>query len=330
MNAPKISVVIPARNRAEVLAKCLGALAMSQPQPFEIIVVDDASTDGTSTVARQHGARVIRLESNHNANFCRNRGAGEAHGDILMFLDSDVVVQPATLQAVVGSFVNEHTDAVVGLYTTHHRYKTLASQYKNLWIRYSYLHSDPSVDWIFGAVSAIRREAFQQIGGFDTSLLALHGNDDLELGKRMANRQYHIQLNPSIEVEHLKQHTLWSLLDNDYRRSQGFVRLAGKLGQLRRSISHGFANIYPQFAYSILTAWVLLVSFLCGFIIPQAWWITAGATVLYLGLNARFLVYYARHRGVPETVAVLGIMLLDHLVCGVGALVGLTKWLLSR
>ncbi|MGH2567405.1 MAG: glycosyltransferase family 2 protein, partial [Bacteroidota bacterium] len=186
----RISIIIPVRNREAELSECLRPLFSVSPSPRDVIVVDDASTDDTAATAERLGAKVVRLTTNHDPNFCRNRGAEEATGDILLFLDSDVVVQPSTLQQIVESFQHRTIDAIVGLYTVHHRHSNVASQYKNLWIRYSYLTSNHEMDWIFGAVAAIRKEVFWNAGGFDKTLFMKHGGEDLELGKRMTNSQY--------------------------------------------------------------------------------------------------------------------------------------------
>ena len=328
--ASSISVIIPVRNRENELVESLRALQSSNPGPHDIIVVDDASTDNTPTLAEQFGAKVVSLSTNHDPNFCRNRGAEEARGDILMFLDSDVVVQPETLRHVAESFTDSQVDAIVGLYTVHHRHPAVASQYKNLWIRYSYLHSNPKLDWIFGAVAAIRKDIFWKAGGFDKSLFMKYGGEDLELGKRMTESQHHILLNPAVEVEHLKQHTLSSLLKNDFERSQGFIRLAGNLGQLGKSMTQGFVNVYPNFAFSVPLSWIILLSLALSVVFPATIWLALGSASLYMFLNISFLRYYATRRGFGESLQAAGILFLDHLVCGLGSIKGLFQWRFSR
>jgi glycosyltransferase involved in cell wall biosynthesis len=324
-----ISVVIPARNSARTLDVCLRALSASAPAPLEVIVVNDASSDRTAEIARSFGAKVIDLSEHRDANFCRNHGAQEATGDILLFLDSDVIVRPDTLQNLLNAFQTPSSDVVVGVYSAYHRHRGLASQYKNLWIRYSYLCSGGELDWIFGAVTAIRNEDFWKAGGFDKTFFMKHGGEDLEFGKRMSNARYRIRLNPDVEVEHLKRHSLASLLRNDFHRSQGFVSLAANLGQFARSLTRGFVNVYPNFAYSVPLAWLVVVGLIAGFWLPFLWWWSVVSAVLYLALNTPFLNFYRRHRGWRETIAVLGILILDHLTCGVGVVVGLFKWLRS-
>jgi glycosyltransferase involved in cell wall biosynthesis len=327
--AQRISAIIPARNSEKTLPLCLQGIKASTTPVQEIIVVSDGSTDATCEIAQQHGVRLIELSSNHQANFCRNAGAAQATGEILLFLDSDVVLQPEAVQNALESLSDNHVDAVVGLYSAQHRHPNVASQYKNLWIRYSYLKSRRSVDWIFGAIAAIRKEAFTKAGGFDRSLF-MHKGGDLELGKRMAHARPSIILNPTVEAEHLKQHTLLSLLRNDLERSQGFVQLAANLGQLAISLTKGFVNIYPGFVYSAALSWVIVLCLLLGIWFDALRWIGLACAGAYLLLNLPFLMYYVRHREVAEIPAVLGLMFLDHLACALGSIKGMFRWLLSR
>ena len=319
---PKVSVIIPAWNSENVLGECLDGLTRSTYALHEIIVVDDASTDKTLSVAETHAVNTIKLERHFGVNYCRNRGAAIASGDVFLFLDSDVVIQTDTVQRIIGHFSEDRVDAIVGFYSTRHRHSNLSSQYKNLWIRYSYLKCGPAIDWIFGAVAAIRREAVWKVRGFDKKIISDHGGDDLELGKRLTDSKHRILLNPGIEVEHLKRHTLISLLKNDFARSQGFVQLAGSLGQVRTSLYKGFVNIYPGFVLSTLLSWPILVSGVLGIWFHPLWWLSLFLAVIYVSLSIPFLRYFARYRGPVEAVNALGVMFVDHLVCALGSAKG--------
>jgi glycosyltransferase involved in cell wall biosynthesis len=91
--SPRLSLIIPVHNGGGNLQLCLDALAASSRQPDELIMVDDASTDGSGDLARKFGARVIRLEGlPRGPGFARNRGAEVAEGELLAFVDGDVAV----------------------------------------------------------------------------------------------------------------------------------------------------------------------------------------------------------------------------------------------
>lgn len=325
-----ISVIIPAFNRAGELEECLKALRAQSLPPLEVIVVDDGSTDATPEVAVAGGARLIQAGRGRHPNVCRNMGASAAGGDLLAFFDSDTVPGPEVLRNAARRIAGGDADAVIGVYALRHRHPNAASQYKNLWIRYSYLQSAGHVDWIFGAVSVITRDAFLRAGGFDGRMMMTHGGEDLELGKRMAAGELRILLDPSCEVEHLKRHTLVSLLVNDYRRSDGFVRVAGQVGHLGQSFRSGFVNIYPAFAYAVPLSWVLAGSCLGAVVWEWMRLPCALTAALYAGLNLPFLVFAARQKSLPDAVGFGGILFLDHLACGLGVIRGLIRLAAAR
>ncbi len=98
-----ISFIVPAYNEELLLGPTLrSAIAAVQvlDEPYEVIVVDDASTDRTAAVAKEHGARVVQV-SHRQIAATRNAGARAAHGEFLIFVDADTVVNPAVVRAAV-------------------------------------------------------------------------------------------------------------------------------------------------------------------------------------------------------------------------------------
>jgi glycosyltransferase involved in cell wall biosynthesis len=98
-----ISFVVPAHNEEQLIGRTLGALhaaAGTVGEPYEVVVADDASTDRTAAVAREHGARVVSVRHRQIA-ATRNAGAREALGDVLIFVDADTVIAAAVLRAAL-------------------------------------------------------------------------------------------------------------------------------------------------------------------------------------------------------------------------------------
>lgn len=320
-----VSVIIPVKNGRNMLDACLRSVQNSSYKNLEIIVVDDHSTDNSIEIARKYRCRVIEAKDGCGANYARNFGAKNALGDIFVFLDSDIVVDKNTIQNIVETLATDETDAVVGVYSAQHRNENIVSQYKNLWIRFSYLKSPPAIDWLFGAVSGIKREAFEKIGGFNVELLAHKGHDDIELGKRFAQANLNIALNVDVEVEHLKHYTLRSFIKNEFHRSSGFAELATKLGETTHSLKHGFVNVYPVFIISTIFTVVLIGIFLLSMFGKISYWFLAGGFGLYLIANIRFLNYLEQARGLFAMIVMIPILFLDHVVCFVGSVIGVIK-----
>lgn len=117
----RVSIVIPACNRADVLSRCLAALAEQSFREFEIVIIDDASTDETPSVIQgfkpeRADIRIIGLrnESHAGANPSRNRGVAAASGELIAFLDCDCIAEPAWLEHLIAPFSNDTDNLVAG------------------------------------------------------------------------------------------------------------------------------------------------------------------------------------------------------------------------
>src|SRR3954447_364356 len=111
--ATKLSVVIPTFNTASMTNACCRAVLASMPEAAEVIVVDDGSTDGTAELLPS-GVEVVRLDVNRGFATAANRGVTKATGDVILLLNSDAVVQPDALQALLNAFENDPRLGVAG------------------------------------------------------------------------------------------------------------------------------------------------------------------------------------------------------------------------
>jgi glycosyltransferase involved in cell wall biosynthesis len=207
-----VSVVIPVRNAAVDLASALSALANSRVPPSEIIVVDDGSTDDSGEVARKHGAVVIRNAVSAGPAAARNLGATLASGDILLFIDADVCVQPRTIERILDNFENDLAlAAVFGSYEAETAATDFLSRYKNFQHHFVHQHSQDRASTFWTGCGAIRKERFFESGGFSTRFTR-PAVEDIELGMRLARGGAAIRLDKSVQVTHLKHWRLRQLI----------------------------------------------------------------------------------------------------------------------
>ncbi len=131
---PFVSVIVPVYNAVGYIERCLEALIASSYPTFEIIVVDDCSTDNSLEIARQKVTTLLQLSRRSGpAAAARNFGALHAQGEIILFIDSDVVVQRETIALAANNLQNNpDIVAVFGSYDDKPQEKNFMSQYRNL------------------------------------------------------------------------------------------------------------------------------------------------------------------------------------------------------
>ena len=192
-----VSVVIPTYNRRPILEKCLLALERQQACPeidrYEVVVVDDGSTDGTPDWLRGAAERFphVRLieQSHGGAAEGRNRGVDHAHGDVIVFIDSDLVVTDSFLSCHASSLVRSWEARGDRLCFTYGAVVNTANFEQPTAER----HKLRDLSWAYFATGnvAIAKEVLQRAGLFDTGF-RLYGWEDLELGERL--RRMGVQL----------------------------------------------------------------------------------------------------------------------------------------
>ncbi len=210
---PRISVVIPVYNMRGDLSKCIDALEQSDLRDYQLIVVDDHSSDDSGAVAKARCDHFVRQDRNQGQAAARNLGARFARAGILFFLDADVLVEPRTLDLVLEAF--EREPGISALFCSYQQ-DTLpgnfVSQFKNLQHHYTHQYSSREAVTFCGGFGAIRRSVFEQLGGFDESQRAM---EDVELGYRLHRAGHRIRLCPWIQLTHTKRYSLRGLVKSE-------------------------------------------------------------------------------------------------------------------
>ena len=194
---PRVSVIVPAHNGAATLEACLGRLLRSPREIVEVLVVDDHSADGSAALAGSLGASVIANPRGRGPGAARNVGAERARGNILLFVDADVIVQESTVKQVLDVFdANPAIAAVFGSYDDEPAAPNFLSQYRNLFHHFTHQTSRAESCSFWGGCGAIRREAFEAVGGFDEQKYPRASIEDIELGFRLSRANLHVRLDP--------------------------------------------------------------------------------------------------------------------------------------
>ena len=209
--APRLSIIIPAHDEEALLGATIDALhtaARATGEDYEIVVVDDSSTDATADVARAHGARVIRADV-HQIAGARNAGARASQGDMLVFVDADTIVQPEVLREAAAALragaVGGGAGAVFDKSAPRWAHVAIGLA---AWIL-------RTAGWAAGCFFFARREAFERVGGFDERYFA---SEEIHLSRALKRLGRFVILPHAVLTSARKaevytmRHSLWLML----------------------------------------------------------------------------------------------------------------------
>jgi glycosyltransferase involved in cell wall biosynthesis len=292
------------RNGGATLGRCLAALAANASDLFEVIVVDDGSTDGTRAIASAAGARVVDSSGTRGPAGARNTGVEHARGDIALFVDADVEVQPTTVARILERFdANPDLAALFGSYDDEPAAANFVSQYRNLLHHFIHQTAERDSGSFWAGCGAIRRDVFLGLGGFEERLYQRPATEDIELGLRLRAARFTVQLAPDIQVKHLKEWTGLSMVRADIvDRAVPWSKLLLEQGSLPNDLNLRWSHRVSAALIALLT--VTLTFLALGhrwFYFVPALPVAATAAVLLLApiipLNRDFYRFLVRTRG---------------------------------
>lgn len=310
---PYISVIVPVYNGGRQLGQCLDALRATNFPACEIIVVDDASTDGSAAASRGRGVEVIRQTRQWGPSAARNHGARCARGSVLLFVDADVVVRGDTLERAAAFFrARPEVAAVFGSYDDAPAETSFFSQYKNLQHHFVHQRSSSEASTFWAGCGAVRREAFEAVGGFDATRYPKPSVEDIELGYRLRRAGFEIVLDRGLQVKHLKRWTFFSLLRTDiFNRALLWSRLVleddGMIDDLNLRVSDRVS--------ASLTG-LSVVSLALSPFSPALLFAALALLVAVFLINFRFYSFFRRRRGVWFAVRAFAMLALYYFYSG--------------
>lgn len=321
-----LSVVIPVKNRSKDLKQCLEALQKSSLKPLEIIVVDDNSDDDSGNVAKSFGCRVIRNETTLGTSASRNRGAKAAEGEIVSFIDSDVLVMPDTLEKLVNSLQNSPPEikGVNGHYTE----KLPAgygqvSCFANLSIWFQLANHPDCVNTLFTAICIVQADFFRSIGSFIEEFRDVHCDDVAIQFQLPGAGPYFCWCRDALAV-HLKKYKLVDYFWNRFGIGKSFITLARfAIGEGKR----GRGKLFQHHRYplnTLLTA-LIIANLAVGMFFPQSLWFLL---ILFSGIiinNARFIKHFLEQVPISGIIFIVPLLLVESAGYLLGLVAGLFK-----
>jgi len=291
---PTVSIIIPVHNGGDKFRQSIAGVMQCLPEPMEVIVVTDGDTDGSWRMAEEFGARVVRVSGPGGPARARNIGALASKGDILFFVDADVVISQEAVGRVVGVFESTaDLAAVFGSYDDEPMETNFLSQYKNLLHHYVHQTSKAEASTFWGACGAIRREIFFASGGFNEGYNR-PAIEDVELGYRLKRAGHRIRLMKRLKIKHLKRWSVFSLLESDFfYRALPWADLIQRDGRFVNDL-----NLKTSSRVSVALAHLLPMTILGALFAPWLAVLSAVIMIGLFGLNRDLYRFFRKKRGV--------------------------------
>lgn len=299
---PSLSAIVPATNGPATLARCREAIEAAAEGPEEVIVVQDAAGPGPAQA--------------------RNAGARRARGDVLVFVDADVVVRPDAFARIRRAFAADgELTAVFGAYDDAPGEDGTVSAFRNLLHHHVHTEAAGPAGTFWAGLGAVRRDAFQAAGGFDAARYRKPSVEDIELGMRLVAAGGRIELDPAIQGTHLKRWTVWRMVRTDFaRRGVPWVALL-----LDRRTATGVLNLGWRHRLSALASLAGAAA------VARRRLAVAGiAAAALVALNRPFYALLLRRRGAAEAAAGVGLHALHHLAGALAVPFGVAAQLRAR
>lgn len=211
-----ISVIIPNYNGSSTIGKCLDAAFASNYENFEVVVVDDCSTDNSVEIIKQYPCRLVRLDMRAGPGAARNSGAKNSRGEVLFFTDADCLIREDALE-LANKAVHEHAGAIIGgTYTPLPFDVDFFSAFQSLFIHYSETRKKEP-DYVAAHAMIMDAALFKASGGFRRNVLPIP--EDVELSHKLRRSGHSLIMEPGIQVQHIFRFSLKRSLVNAFRKS---------------------------------------------------------------------------------------------------------------
>jgi glycosyltransferase involved in cell wall biosynthesis len=327
---PLLSIIVPAHQGAATIRAALSAMMESDlpREVWELIIVDDASTDETAMIAAEYADCVVRLPARHGPAYARNRGVEVSRGAIIVFFDADVCPHPDALRRMIAVFATQpDVSAVFGAYDTHPTAPGFVSQYRNLLHHYVHRKSAGDAETFWAGCGAIRRDVFMACGMYDEWRYTRPQIEDVELGHRMRALGHRIVLNPAIQCSHMKRWRLRDVVRADFKdRGVPWTRLLIQMRAMTRTTTLNLAHLEKL---NTILLWVATLLFAVAAIgrSSDLAVVALAAIGFVVAVNVPLYDFFRRERGILFALGVIPLHMLYYLNNAVAVVYG---WLVHH
>lgn len=318
---PFISIIIPNYNGAATIEKCLQAAFASDYDNFEVVVIDDCSTDKSIEIISRFPCLLIRLESNQGAARARNIGARNSGGDILFFTDADCLLKQDALAIAAKTISRAGTGVIVGgTYTKIPYDRKFFSIFQSVYIHYSELKNREDPDYIATHALVIERRLFERSGGFPEDFMPILEDVAFSHGLRKAGGK--LIMEPRLQVEHIFNYSFIGSIKNAFRKSKYWTAYS----LTNKDILSDSGTASWELKTTVLSCLVIWIFLVIGHFVQRYSFLYASCAVFWVNIvfNRKLLMTFYETRGLSFTIlAALYYTMLYPIPVGAGAVSGM-------
>ncbi len=326
-----LSVIVPFHRSLSQLRECVRAIAAAGRwlpigTRLDIVLVANGVDVERRDISCEPNVRLLSFPGAVGPAVARNRGAAAARGDLLVFVDSDVIVHPKALARLCAHFAT-HPDlgAAFGAYDFAPAGQGLVSRCQNLRHAFTHREANREAETFWAGLGAVRADAFWQVGGFDERFTR-SSVEDIDLGYRIRRTGRRILLDPESQGTHLKQWTFRSALMSDLRdRGIPWIQLMHRYERWQDHL-----NVTRRHRIAVVIAYLALIAAVTALWFPAVAMTLLPALAALWWLDHRYYRFLAGQLGVVATLQWFPLQLLHHLGNGVAVAIGTSLYHLRR
>ena len=314
----KISIIIPTYNSESTIKECLDSVFNSNFKDFDVILISDKSTDGTVEIAKKYNCQIIELSENKGPAYVRNLGAKNAKGDILFFIDSDVIIKRDALSILNDEFNKKKNNVIQGIYSHKPNYNTVTQFQQSFLCYYTWSKKIKYTDTLTSACFAIKKETFLHFKGFNTDIKSATCEDE-EFGYTLIDNDNQILINRDLIVEHRINLSLLKFIKRNFimnfKTMKSFLR--NKNYFKKKVNQNNYSSVLssvPLLGLILLTLVILPLYYSQTMII-----IFLFLNIIFLILNLNFFYFVFIEKGLLKAIGIILTCYLNYFLIMTGA-----------
>ena len=324
-----ISVIIPVYNSSQTLSDCLDGVFSNKFENFEVIIVDDKSTDNSIEIAKNYECKIIELNENKGPAVAKNTGANSASGDILLFVDSDVILKDNALVNVDRLYKNDDKNVLQGIYSHEPDYNNITTQYQqSFYCYYTWKNKEKYTETLTSMCFAIKKFFFIESGGFNENIKKATAEDE-EFGYNLINKNYKLLICRELSVEHKVNYNLQTFIKRAFKINidtmRSFLRNKTYIKKVKQ-------KNYTNVLIGIALLGLITLSFLANILYANNinFYIFCILNLIFLSLHLGFFKFIKDSKGLLKTCKIIPICYIDGLIMLLASVYGAITYIFGK